>query len=166
MDEDNHIEATPEKIAESIFKGAPAPPNTYQILAQDDDADLYYVYELLITVLMEGFDILTGGLEHVNPDDVNSDHFIGLNQWFKSIGFDINIQGVPKGETEQYENYYCKVILRNSSYKFLFETKNMEKDYHFLTNASHQNNENVIKDIYGIFISNDTVYKIYFDFCQ
>mgnify|MGYP003385195448 CR=1 FL=1 len=164
-DENNHVEATPEKIAESIFNASPAPPNTYQILAQDDDADLYYVYELLLTIMLEGFNILTGGLENVDPNDINKDHFVGLNQWFRSIGFDILIDEVQKENSDDYDNYYCKVIMRNSSYGFIFESKNLEKDYHFLTNANHENSEEEIKDIFAIFVANDNIYKVSFEFC-
>ena len=155
---------SPEEIARKIFAADAQHPLTYSIIASgEENTDYYYVFEILYTILFEGFDILVKGLDKVNPDNIEIDHFKQINPWFHSIGFNINVEECIKSDNS-YENYYCKTIIKDSSYKFFFKQKNISKNYHFflsykLTNSQHSTN---LEEIYGIFIGKDKVFKISF----
>lgn len=158
----------PEKIAHELFTNEPKAPNSCQLLADVDVQDKFYIYEILMTILLEGFDVLTGGLDGIKPSMISPSHFTNMNKWFNSIGFNISIKSSQKVNEEEYQEYYCKIIIKDASYEFFFNLKNIQKNYHFFLNPKYINKTQKVdelKNIYAIFVSDYTVYQISFDHC-
>jgi hypothetical protein len=166
---DNVFSVDPVEIARTIFSKPPEKKLCYQIIPNDENLDIYSAYEILITILMEGMNIFTDGLNTISSYDVENDHILAFDPWFYSLGINIKCETVDKKNTEQYDDYYCKIIIKDSLWKLFFEEKNIKKNYHFFLSSKFVQNKlkyDNIKDLYSIFISNDKVYKIRFDFIQ
>ena len=169
---------------------------------KDDLRDGYYVFifEMLIQFYLEGlchyqklqlilnkskmdFDgnILNELIKNNVYDDIDykkiNNNFLMLpEEWFKSIGFYINIYEDEydyyldlQKDKEIYKNsiffnHYCKILLRaNPQDESLFVFKNIEKPYHFFINGEFINNKiNKIDDIHSILIMNKKIYRISF----
>jgi len=159
---------SPEMIAQSIFTKDPKDPCTHQILAYQDGADLTYVFEILITILLEGLDILTGGLKEADLSSFTSTHVTALNPWFQSLGFDISVDVKDINDKDSYKDYYCRTVINNKLNETLFIMKNIpHKTYHFFLNGQYldQNKAKTnLKDIYGVFRTDNHAYLISFDF--
>lgn len=158
---------TPEEIAEKLFTNEPKKPFTYQIVAEGENADFPYIFEILITILMEGLEILTGDLSVSNLDNFSKDHLICLLPWFKSLGFVLKVDEYTEEEKTDYDSYYCRIIIRYKDNIPLFQIKPTNKNYHFFINANsyeENNNKQNLKELYAILNLNQTVYKISFDF--
>jgi len=163
MNSDHLQNMTPENIAQYIFTKQPMERCSYQILAEQDDADLTLIFEILVTIMMEGIDIFSGGLDNVNLNDFTMNHIVGLNPWFKSIGFKIKAQII---ERDQDYDRYCKIVLRLRN-RPIFDIKNIDKSYHFFINGSALDKnkiENKLNNLYATFSCLDKIYKINFDF--
>ena len=87
--ESDLVDCSPEMIAHQLFTKEPKDPCSHQIIAYDSGSDLTYIFEILITILLEGLNILTGGLTDADLSGFNQEHIIGLNPWFNSLGFKI-----------------------------------------------------------------------------
>jgi len=160
----NIIEATPKNIAQMLFTMNYKDPDTYQIVADEDLNDVYCVFEVLLDILMEGFDILSGGLDKINTSMINAEHFEGLDPWFRSIGFKIYI------DTCEYDDKfiigstnYCKILLNDENNKSLFEFKQIKNNFHYWLNARRNEDLNSLPDIYAVYINGNVVIKIWFD---
>lgn len=167
MIDDGIIFADPEEIAHSIFSKNPIGKLTYQIIPNNgQEIDFYEAHRILITILFEGMDIFTDGLHQFTSDDIEMAHFLAMNPWFHDLGINLICTSVNKSDDNMYANYYCKSIIKEQSYKFLFDKNNIEKNYHFMINNNFVNSKsstNNIHDIYSIFISGNNVYKIAFE---
>ncbi len=165
---DELINYSPEMIAHSIFTKNPKDPCTYQILAYQDGSDITYIFEILITILLEGLNILTYSLKDVDLSEFSSEHILILNPWFKSLGFNIRVTEFPQNEKDLYEEYYCKIVVNNKVNENLFIARGIEdKSYHFFLNGTFLNankQKTNLKDIFGVFLADDTAYCISFDF--
>jgi len=141
-----------EEMAKLLFSESPKPENTIRLISDDDKKDIYYQFEMILNLYMEG--IFTLG-------------FIDLNPWFRSIGINVNLKEHPIVEKSELSNYYCKIIVRDDSkYTQFFEIKNIKKDYHFLSNSKILFGEIVIKDfskLYAIYVKDDILYKLSFN---
>ncbi|ARF11247.1 hypothetical protein Klosneuvirus_1_104 [Klosneuvirus KNV1] len=160
---------TPEEIAEKIFTNDPKPPFTFQIIAEGETADFPYIFEILITILMEGLEILTGDLSKAELDNFSEDHLTCLAPWFKSLGFKLKIEECHEDDKWDYEKYYCRIVLNYKGDAPLFQIKPINKNYHFLINGNgnvneENNNKKNLKDLYAILNLNQKIYKISFDF--
>lgn len=162
---------TPDAIANTLFHQEPKDPFTCRLLANPEEVDSIYLFELLITILMEGLDIMIGGLSTADLSNMTTDHITCLNPWFYSLGFKINIELFDRNENEdeinEYQEYYCKTVIRNKVNEIIFEKNNVDKDYHFFINGhflkKNQLKEN-LRDLYSVFINGNDVFKISFDF--
>lgn len=151
---------TPEEIAKFIFTTDIDKLDYYNILAEkEDNSDPYFSFEILITILFEGFDILVEGLNDVNIDMIEKNHFIKLIPWFKKLGYTINIEEYDSNHI--LIDHYCKAIINNGVYKMLFSIKNIKKNYHFLVNQVHPKND-TLENIYCLFKNKNHVYKLSF----
>lgn len=159
---------SPEMIAHEIFTKDAKAPCSHQILAYQDGADMTYIYEILITILLEGLEIMTGGLKEVDLSSFTTSHITVLNPWFKSIGFDITVEEVESSDKDSYNEYYCRAVVNDKLNETFFIMKNItHKPYHFLLNGQNlqaNKEKQQLNEIYGIFSNDDTVYKISFDF--
>lgn len=151
---------TPEEIAKIIFTSDIDKLSYYNILANTkDNSDPYFSFEILITILFEGFDILVEGLNGVDIDIITKEHFVKLDPWFNKVGYKINV--IQHNKNHISTNHYCKIITNNGAYEMLFSIKNINKNYHFLVNPSHSKNDTLDK-IYCIFKNKNNVYEISF----
>lgn|SRR3972149_1763787 len=158
---------SPEGIAKAIFSNGPRPPFSYQIIAEQEEADFLYIFEILIIILLEGLEILSGDLSKANFDNFTKEHLTILAPWFKSLGFDLSIRLCDEKDKESYKQYYCKILLNDTMNQMLFKLENIDKNYHFLINGNTlEENENKtnLKDLYAILSLNGVTYCINFGF--
>jgi hypothetical protein len=159
---------TPEGIALTLFTHEPGLENSYQIIAEQELADLPYIFEILTIILMEGLEILTGDLSLASLQNLSSDHILAMNPWFRSLGFNISVD-VYNANTDDknlYNKHYSKIIMKDKAHGIVFEAKDISKNYHFFLNGDNlEENENKtqLKDLHAILLNDDTVFKISFD---
>jgi len=159
-----HVD-TPENIAKIIFSNEPCKPLTHQIITCDDVNDYFSVFEILLTILLEGLENLTGGLDTIDLMQFSTNHLTHLNPWFHSFGFNINVNKENIDELHNNNNYYCKILIKTLGTRPIFINRNIQKNFHFLINPLYNNsNINQLSDIFGLFINNNDIYKISFDF--
>ena len=159
----NILEATPKNIAQMLFTMNYKDPDTYQIVADEDMNDVYCVFEVLLNILMEGFDILSGGLDKINTSMINVEHFKGLDPWFQSIGFNIYTDLYEYEDKLEYDKNYCKILINDENNKSFFEFKQIKDNFHFFLNAKRNEDLNTLIDIYAVYINGDNIIKISFD---
>ncbi|CAH6421743.1 Hypothetical protein KVN_LOCUS429 [uncultured virus] len=155
---------SPEKVAQSVFNFQPTNPCAYQIITTQDGQDITYVFEILITILMEGLDILTNGLNNANLSNFNEEHISIMDPWFNSLGFNIFVTKFDEKDKELFKDYYCKIVIRTSYEETFFVMKQINKNYHFILNGNFQQNKKNLKELKCIFFINKNVYLINFDF--
>lgn len=165
------INYTPDQIAEALFSQDPKDPNSFQILARPDTnntGDMTYIFEILVTIMLEGLECLSGGdLNNFDMDDFSEDYIETLGPWFNSICFDIKVDVFDESKMYKCKKYYCKSIIKNEQTAQIFQQNNVDKNYHFLLNRQYEEyNKNLteLRDLYTIFINKDKIYKISFDF--
>jgi hypothetical protein len=156
---------TPEEIAYELFTKEPSNLSPIGLFMEGAD-NTSYIFEVMITILLEGIDTFSNGINNIEIDLLEKEYLLALNPWFQAIGFNINIDIIDRNNKEQYEDYYCKVVLRNYGYGPIFQEKNIIKDYHFFGNYKYRNGCYIekLKDIYAVFVKNNQVFKISFDF--
>ena len=158
---------TPEEIGKEIFTKEPMAPCSCQMISESQCTDTTFIFEILLIILMEGLESLTGDLSKADLHLMTVDHLTMLNPWFQSLGFDINVDVYSKGDTGSYEDYYCKIITRDKLYDIVFETKHINKNYHFFLNGDcleENRKKSNLNDLHAVFINNDQVYRIEFKF--
>jgi hypothetical protein len=156
---------SPENIARDIFLKAPGNPCSGLLLSEKVSNDPSYLFEIIINIIMEGMDLLIGGLDSANFDNFSEDHILVMNPWMHSLGITIKTEHFNLEDKHFYSDYYCKVIVKNSEWNAWFDSRGISKNFHFLLNAIYANGSNKINlsDHYAIFILNDSVFKITFD---
>lgn len=175
------LEFTPEEIAEYLFTNQPGSPCSNQIIASlllNLDHDIDYqdnsldqeiqttdLFEILINILLKGLDILSGGLDSYDMKNINPDMILNTNPWFNSLGFNVRVKVHEKINRDEYNDYYCRVIIRDELHKNYFEICKIDSNYHFFLNGSF-----IIKgcctldNLFMLYIRDpDTVYTIGFD---
>jgi len=152
---------TPENIAEVIFSEQPAEKCSLEIIAPG--LEMRDIFEVLITILLEGFVILNQGLDDIDIEKVTDDHIRAMNPWFESFGYTIDIQSII-GENPQ--KHYCRCVLRNTYNIHLFKMNKITKDYHFFINSEITNKEfKSLDEMYATFDTGAVVYRIGFKRC-
>ncbi len=162
----NLSDYSPEQIAQELFTNNPKNPCTHQILALQNNADLTYIFEILLTVLMEGIDVLINGFENLNLNEFNHDHILIMQPWFWSLGFKINLKMHYVADQSNYEGFYCRIVVKAPQTEHIFTERNLVKGYHFFINpTSYQDNcaKTQLNDLKAVFTNGDTVYEISFD---
>lgn len=163
MTEEDITNLDPENIAQILFTKEPGPEKSIGIFV--DDSDAVYIFEVLITIYMEGMMILFNNLNNVDLNLMSIEHLIALRPWFKCLGFILNIDMFSSDNMDDVSEFFCDTKLKDNDYKLFFELKGINKNYHFLGNAlhpldSHQDKD--LKDIYTILKRGDSIYKIWF----
>ena len=125
---------TPESIARDLFNKDPKPAKSCQLLL--DDASNDTIFEVLLTILFEGLDIIAQDLKTFDISLLSSDIIEELNPWFHSIGF--KLYAIELGQDEVPDNHYCSVKINNDPYDMYFELKNITKNYHFTLNGLYE----------------------------
>ena len=166
---DSLYNLTPEDIAQVLFSQDPKEPFIYKIVAEKELADSLYIFEILMIILMEGLDILTGDLSKANLANLTCDHIMALNPWFHSLCFTIKSveQYELKNDEPEYKDYYCKVVPKDKLHEVFFNMKNIEKHYHFFLNGEilqKNNDETELCELHSVFLNDNVIFKIIFDF--
>lgn len=162
-------EYSPELIAETIFNKNPDKPCSNQILAMQENnyTDASFIFEIMLTIFLEGIMILYNQLTDVVLDNVTTDHLVALRPWLWSLGFDYKVtmyDSENEYSTESYNDYYCKIILKkDQKWTSWFDTKNVLKEYFFLLNAKYANGcDKELGNVYAIMIVNKMIFKLEF----
>jgi hypothetical protein len=166
LDKVNYLTMSPEQIATELFSKDPDDECSKQIFGENkDNNNASYIFEIAATIFMEGVGIVLGGLNNLDINLLTPEYLLALNPWFHSIGFKIHIDVVNKNNKTSYEDYYCKIIIKNHEYGPFFDIKKILKDYHFLCNQKYKDGCFIkhFKNIYAIFVKYDQVYKISFN---
>ena len=167
IDPDSLEDHSPEQVAQALFQGAPKDPCSNVILSYQEGTDLTSIFEILVTILLEGLNIFSGGIDEIELENFTSSHIIGVNPYFYSMGFKIFVEIGDEDDLNFYHEYHCRIILNNESHlKYFFVQNNINKNYHFLLNGYNlekNQNKKYLNQIYAIFACNNKVYKIYFD---
>lgn len=156
---------SPEMVAKTVFTQQPRPPCSNQIVSKED-GDATYIFEIVLTVFMEGLDLITGGLDKADLSDFTKEHLTVLDPWMNSLGLKLLVNEYEK-DSFYLDDWYCKTVIKNGSYSHLFDIKNIHKNYHFLGGPNHKEvTEKALnlKEIYTVFVNKDKVYTIQFDF--
>lgn len=167
FDIDSLSHLTPEEIAQILFTQEPKNSFSHQIIAEKEIADVACIFEILMIILMEGLEIITGDLSKAKLENLTCNHLLALNPWFNSLGFEIkNVESfIVKTDESLYNNYYCKTIPRDTLHASFFQMKNINKNYHFFLNGPELIKPKTdLKDLHSIFVNQDTIFKIVFDF--
>lgn len=149
----------PVEIALTLFSEDPKEPFSCQLYAYDNEPDALYLFEIVLTIMMEGVDIITD-LNTVDIKQFNENHILALNSWFRSVGFDVHITEL----NEPINNHYCRIILRKDCKPEYVNYFNNTK-YHFLINTReyHINKQKKnVDELTALFEVNSKKYKIWF----
>lgn len=167
--EENEFE--PKELAEILFSNLPQPINSISLLPQINNNDINnndinndyisYIFEILITIFMEGVMDSKRLLEmviekkyidkidnqYVNYYDINIDLLMFIEQWFKSFGFYISIREYDDISQINNNNRYCEILLKsNPLQKGLFIYKGINnEEYHFTLNSHYKSNDKLEK---------------------
>lgn len=167
INQDNLEELSPENIASLLFTKEPKDPCSIQIISEQQYNDVTFIFEILLIIMMEGLEILTGDLSKAQLNDLSQDHILSLNPWFESLGFTLKVNILTKDEKDKYSKYYCRIIIRDKLQEIFFEIKNLKKNYHFYLNGDHlveNRNQKNLNNLYCVFINSNLTFKIWFDF--
>lgn len=160
---------TPESIANELFECDPKLPKSCQLLL--DDASYETIFEILLTILLEGLDKIAGGLKLFDISQLTCPLIEELNPWFHSIGF--KMYAIELGPDEIPDNHYCSIKINNDPYDMYFELNKIDKSYRFVLNGLYDSVKK-LNEVFAIYkrtnntsnkndISNK-IYMIYFDF--
>lgn len=159
---------TPEEIAHTLFIKDPEIPNSQRIISDDsENYDIINVFEILLQILFEGFNILTNGFDDTDINNITYEHILSLNPWMNSLGFNLNVETFDKNQTYLYNKYYCRALIKtmNDNIKNEFNKRNIQKNYHFFINKYYCDNnidDRELDELYAIIETNNCVFKIYF----
>lgn len=161
-------EGDPEEIAQKLFNQPPQRIGVNRLVF--DNIELNILFEILITIFLEGIMILYKNLQGIKMSDLDISYINKLAPWFESIGFKLNIKSFNIAlvygmhDNEQINKYYNKIILRiDPTYTGYFDIKKIQKEYTFLYHPDYTRSYKMLNEIYAIIIKNNTVYKISFD---
>lgn len=77
------MESSVEDIAKFVFSTEPKQENTIKLIP--DEADLEYIFEMILNLLLEGLYILYGS--NFDIQQLNTEIISRLNEYMKSMGF-------------------------------------------------------------------------------
>ena len=146
----------PIEIANILFSNEPKNECSIQLC---DVEDIDMLFEILITILMEGIEKINfiDQLDDID-DETLSDFLINIKKWFISMGFTIHINKTQKNNKD---DYYCKIITKNGTYGHIFMIKNIDKNYSFLLNPKYIKS-NEIFNTYAIYVAPEYKLEIKF----
>ena len=158
---------SPEEIAAILFNENPKDTKHYDFVLNnttDEQLDSSYIFEILVQILFEGFDILTEGLSNVNIDNLTKGSIEHLGPWFNSFGFRIHVEEYSM--PIKIDNYYCTSIINNELYKQFFTSKNINKSFHFMLNQKFANGCDIgeLSKLFTVIYGTTKAFKIWFDF--
>lgn len=156
----NQEETSVENIAKIIFSKSPQNRGRYKLFPPEADNEI--IFEILLTLFMEGILILNNNLEGLDLNNMDQNILYGklleLSDWFISLDYYLY---VTKIDRDEYTNdQYCKILLKNMD-EIYFRMKNIDKEYTFILNANRSLHDN-LKDYNALFMLNNFAYRISF----
>jgi hypothetical protein len=168
MNYENIVSNLPKDIASKIFNDTPEEPKTYSLVCQEmeNDTSMSDVFEIFLTILIEGF-FIKYPINKETIKNLTPDFFTNLQPWLSSIGINVNVNTTSLSDVESYNNYYCKIILREDpAWNIYFELhENITENYHFIFGGNSplfHKQQCHLNNLFAIFVLNDTVFKISF----
>lgn len=167
----DNIHQLPYDVAEIVFNNPASEPKSYQLCCETEAGTAIApvdLFEIFLTILTEGIFIKNKSITAETLKQFDERTINALQPWLHSLGYDVNVEAVTRQETEKYEKYYCKVILKaDPSWAMYFElhAHEMTKDYHFIFGGNSpfiKNEKCTLNNLFAIFTINDMVYKISF----
>lgn len=166
MSVDDFVGISPEELAEIIFNAEPKPVQSIGLFTDQSNSNLQDLFEMLVTVLMEGLETIVGDLSTADLSKLTTEHLEALNPWIQSLGFTLHSEQYNfQTDQEQYKDYYCKTLVKDELYANYFNFKNLEKNYHFQLNGSvleKIEEKNSIEEFHTALILDKIVFKIWF----
>lgn len=162
------VELPLEEIAKNIFSCPPEEPKKFQLYVEGEvtPANVVDIFEVFVTILMEGIDVVTEGIDYEKVKTFNFGFLDWLNCWTKSLGFATIVEQVPKHHVENYANYYCSIVLAcMPQWKQYFDMKHITKKYHFILNGNNpfvEEHKIQLNELFAIFTIGEDVFKISF----
>ena len=97
------------EIAEQLFKN-----NLTNIkLITDDTLTSLQLFEILITICLEGFDMISDDMTKFDYTQFEISYLTALNKWLNNIDFNINIDSFITSDKQLYNNFYCIMQITN-----------------------------------------------------
>lgn len=169
MEKDN--KKLPYDVAEIVFKNLPGEPKSYQLCCESETENTIApldIFEIFLTIMMEGLflknNVTSDSLKLFNENTVTD-----LRPWLHSLGYNVNVEVVSNKDSSAYEQYYCKVILREDpSWNQYFELHSNEisRNYHCIFGGKSPyilGGKCTLNNLFAIFTLNGMVYKISFN---
>lgn len=168
---ENDKKKLPYDVAEIVFKNLPREPKIYQLCCESETENTNVpldIFEIFLTIMMEGIyiknNITSETLKLFNETTITE-----LRPWLYSLGYNVNVDVISNKDISAYEQYYCKVILREDpSWNQYFELHSNEitRNYHFIFGGKSpymQGEKCTLNNLFAIFTLNSMVYKISFN---
>jgi len=155
---DNIIECDPSEMATILFHNN---DDQYGMIGEIDDFIICDLFEILLTILLEGFQKI--GIKDLSNMDEST--IESLNPYMQKIGFQYRVSQCDKYDKSEYEEYYCRILLRNESNEHFFQMKGLTNMYHFILNGTYlesNKSKQHIDQLYSIFEVDNYVYTIKF----
>lgn len=164
--------SSPDDIAEKLFSDVPQKECTYNLNLSENtnDMDAPFVFEILISILLEGMAILHDDFENCDLKQMNANTIKMVAPYMRSLCFDLNVEEFNnklKLTTPFINDFYCKIILKCDKEYTTYFIKDLQKDFTFFFNPKYGKNypkTRDLKEIYAILKVDDKTYKIFFDF--
>ena len=160
-------DSSPESIANFLFSQDPQKPYTCQLITGQDTTDISYIFEILLTILLEGLDMVSNGLDQFDTSNLTPELITQLDPWFNSLGIKLKISEIlwkDIGNT----SYYCRIITKFTAPEW-FDLKHIQKNYSFNLNGDDlvKNKAKInLKELLGAFRVKDKAFIISFDYLQ
>jgi hypothetical protein len=167
MEDDQNL---PCKIADIVFNQEPSLPKSVQLICETEtktSIEPLDLFEIFMNIMLEGLFIKIPDLNKNLMDSFNEGTLKGLSPWLQSLGYDVDVVAVPRKATEEYEHYYCKIILKcDPEWTLFFKIQNIEnKKYHFVFGGKSpyiRKEECKLSNLFAIFVHKNDVFKISF----
>lgn len=160
------FELNPIEIAETLFENDPKPECSICLISENEGTDTSMIFEILLSILLEGLDRTYQGLNNIDFNILTEDHIEALNPWFRSLGYNIRATIHDKEDIVFYDKYYCRIIIRTPIDEGYFFMKGLDTNYHFVLNGNHYEEVKkcpILKDYYCIYQFGDKFLSVSFD---
>jgi hypothetical protein len=153
--ENKENELNPSDIALKIFSKAPQDPNTIHISIDHHNIILDDVFNILLEIFNTGIKTMFN-TNKINLHELTETNLITINQYFNSFGFNFfhEIQWILSIE---YIDNLVNGLDENDC-----DLPTLNKNDNIKEHGDHK--EEILKDYFINFISNNVKYKIWFDF--
>jgi hypothetical protein len=165
----SEYEGLPSDISNIVFSQPPSPPKSYQLYYPDNDSNIIDIFEIFLTIMIEGINVRCGGTITKEIFDTFDENIImSLQPWLNSLGYRVNVSVIPRENVPEYETFYCQIALNvDPVWKLYFEMRNFSKNYQFIfgdKSPYHLDQLCSLQNLYTILIRKNITYKISFDY--